>query len=78
MAKTPVTLSEARAALKALGYTLKTRRNSSFISGIVTDAKGAQVSGVNALSPEFFATHKPFFDYKESHSITDGDWRVIL
>ena len=79
MTKTALTLAEARATLKGLGYTLKTRRNSSFISGTVTHVEtGDQVSAINAMTPDFYKKHKAFFDFKNGHTVQDGQWRVIL
>jgi len=67
-----------RRELKAMGYKVAVRAGSLFSTGKVTK-DGDQVSGVNAMSPEFYEKHKAFFDWKASVEIVDdGGWRTIL
>lgn len=77
--KAVVTLQEARADLKALGYILKTKAGSGFSSGTVIHKEtGEKVSGFNVMEPAMLSRHKAFFDYQAGHTIKDGNWRVIF
>lgn len=77
--KTEVTLAQARADLKVLGYQLKTKAGSMFTSGtVIHKESGVAVNGGNVLEAPFYAAHKAFFEYQQSHSIKDGNWRTII
>lgn len=74
MSKTEITLAQYRQELKGMGYQVRTHRNSEFIEARVTHKdSGDKVTGFNAMSPEFFAKHKAFFDYKNSVSIHEEE-----
>lgn len=74
MNKTEITLAQYRETLKAMGYQVRTHRNTEFIEARVTHKEsGDKVTGFNAMSAEFFAKHKAFFDYKNSVSIHEDD-----
>lgn len=70
MSKTEITLDEYRKALKAMGYQVRTKRNSEFITATVTHKEsGEKVTGFNVMSPEFRKRHLAFFEYRETVSI---------
>lgn len=73
-----VQLADFRRAMKALGYRVRTRTNSSFIAALVCDADGNAINAGNVLTPEHVERHQAFYDYRNAHSVRDGDWVVTL
>lgn len=77
--KIEVSLKEARADLKALGYKLTTKAGSMFTSGTVVHMEsGVKVSGTSVYPVEFCKAHQAFFDYAATHRIVDDGWRTII
>lgn len=76
--KSIVQLSEFRAVMKELGYRVRTKTNTSFIAATVLDIDGSPINAGNALTPEHFEQHKAFFEYRNAHSVRDGDWIVTI
>ena len=70
-------IKKARAELKALGYKLNTRTNSTFIEGRVSK-DGVQINGGNVITPEFLEEHQAFFDWRRGVKIREDDWIVTI
>ncbi|MFK4131939.1 hypothetical protein ACI2KR_06545 [Pseudomonas luteola] len=72
MSKSEIDLTEYRKSLKQMGYSIRTRANSSFITATIThDESGDVVTGYNVMSPEKYEKHKSFFQFRESVKVRD-------
>lgn len=79
MSKTNITLAEYRKALKALGYQVRTKRNSSFITAtIVHKASGVSFHPSDVTTAEFLAEHRAFYDYRNSVSVREDDSDIAM
>lgn len=77
LAKTEVTLQQARKDLKALGYGVSVVTYSEFKSMHVSK-DGEVINTGNVFAKSYLEKHKPFFDYKNAHTVRDGEWKVVL
>lgn len=73
-----VQVDQFRKDMKAIGYSVRTRRNSDFIAATVRDANGNPINKGNVLTPDHFEKHKAFYDYKAGHSVRDDTWIVTF
>lgn len=79
MSKPTITLAQYRKELKALGYQLRTKRNSTFITATVVHKEtGATFHPSNVTTAEFLAKHKAFFDYHNAVSVREDESQYAM
>jgi len=77
MPKSTVDLTTFRRDMKALGYKVSVSSGSQFATATIKH-DGKPVNGANVLTQEHLDEHVAFYDYKNAHSVVDGDMRVMF
>ena len=78
MGKRTLTLTEAKAELKALGYRTRVKHHSEF-SALRVFAGDVELTGANVITPEFLDEHAAFFDWRNKGvSVADDGWRYVV
>jgi hypothetical protein len=73
-----VQLADFRRDMKALGYKVRIRSNSTFSNALILDENDVAINAGNVLTPEHIAAHQAFYDYKNATSVRDGDWVIVF
>ncbi|QAY80415.1 hypothetical protein [Sphingosinicella sp. BN140058] len=77
-ARITVDIAQFRTDMKALGYKIRTRTGSSFITATVLDQDGKAINNANVLTAEHYEQHRAFYAYHTTHSVRDDGWVVVF
>jgi hypothetical protein len=79
MSKPTITLPEYRKQLKAIGYKIRTKRNSAYIvATIVHIESGDEFHPSDVTTAEKLAKHRAFYDIWNSVSVREDDSDIAM